>query len=81
MSTIRTYAWLKQLSYFIHIHTQLTDDDHHDEEEKEEEKSEAQSTMYYVIIWTNVSLYRRLMGYAMQVVQCHRSHHHRSMID
>lgn len=50
MSTIRTYARLKQLSYFIRIHTELDDDDDDHEEEKEEEKNRAQSTMYYVII-------------------------------
>jgi hypothetical protein len=54
---------------YTYIHTQ-----------QEEEKKGAQSTIHYVIIWTNVSRHMRLMGWAMQVVQCHYSHH-RSMID
>lgn len=46
MSTIRTYARLKQLSYFIHIHTELDEDDDDHQEEEEEKKS---SSINYVL--------------------------------
>jgi hypothetical protein len=38
-------------------------------------EEKAQSTIHYVIIWTNVSLYIRLIGCAMQVGQCHHTHY------